>query len=130
RLLAESLYEEKERLKVTLHSIGDAVICTDADRMITFMNPIAEQITGWNIDVARGKPLASIFNIVDDAGNPVESPVDLCLAQQRIHYLQDDVSLISRTGERFHIQDSAAPIRSANGELIGAVLVFQDVTLA
>lgn len=127
--LTDALFEEKDRLHITLRSIGDAVICTDAAMGVTFMNPIAEQLTGWTMQCAAGQPLESIFRIVDEHNNlPIPSPVEQCLQSLRPVYLQDGAVLQSLTGERHDVQDSAAPVRTASGEVIGAVLVFQDIT--
>ncbi|MGO4808958.1 diguanylate cyclase [Cupriavidus sp. 2MCAB6] len=129
--LTDALFEEKERLHITLRSIGDAVICTDAAMGVTFMNPIAEQLTGWTMQSAAGQPLESIFRIVDEHSNlPIPSPVAQCLQTLRPVYLQDGAVLQSLTGDRHDVQDSAAPVRTASGEVIGAVLVFQDITSA
>lgn len=129
--LTEALFEEKERLHITLSSIGDAVICTDAAMAVTFMNPIAEQLTGWSIQAAAGQPLETVFRIVDEHSNePIASPVAQCLRTLRPVYLQDGAVLQSLTGDRHDVQDSAAPVRTAAGEVIGAVLVFQDITSA
>jgi diguanylate cyclase (GGDEF)-like protein/PAS domain S-box-containing protein len=126
--LAEALFEEKERLRVTLHSIGDAVISTDALARVTFMNPAAEQMTGWPAEEAMGCPLYQVFRLIDEAGHAVPDPVESCLARMQPYYLDTDVILLARDDERRHIRDSAAPVRTASGEVIGAVLVFQDVT--
>lgn len=131
RRLTDALFEEKERLRITLYSIGDAVICTDAEMRVTFMNPIAEQLTGWPMSEADRQPLAEIFRIVDEhTGETIASPVEECLRHMRPFYLQDGAVLISRGGDRMNVQDSAAPVRTASGEIIGAVLVFQDITRA
>ncbi|OWJ66731.1 PAS domain-containing protein [Inquilinus limosus] len=126
--LAEALFEEKERLRVTLHSIGDAVVSTDSLARVTFMNPAAEQMTGWSAEEAMGRPLYQVFRLIDEAGHAVPDPVESCLARMQPYYLDTDVILLARGGERRHIRDSAAPVRTASGEVIGAVLVFQDVT--
>ncbi len=126
--LAEALFEEKEWLRVTLHSIGDAVISTDALARVTFMNPAAEQMTGWPAEEAMGRPLSQVFHLIDEVGHAVPDPVESCLARMQPYYLDTDVILLARDDERRHIRDSAAPVRTASGEVIGAVLVFQDVT--
>lgn len=129
--LAEALFEEKERLRITLHSIGDSVITTDAEARITFMNPVAEEMTGWPAAEAAGRPLGEIFRIVDEiTGAPFTDPVAACLAQMRPYHLDDGAVLIARDGERRDVRDSAAPVRATSGDVIGAVLVFQDVTKA
>lgn len=131
RHLTEALFEEKERLHITLRSIGDAVICTDADMRVTFMNPIAEQLTGWTMDSACGQPLGQVFRIVDEAtGETIASPVEACLRTLQPAYLQDGAVLLSVTGERHDVQDSAAPVLTSQGDVLGAVLVFQDITTA
>ena len=129
--LVEALFEEKERLRITLHSIGDAVISTDAHARITFMNPGAEEMTGWPGPDAVGRRLSEVFRIVDGAtGEPLADPVETCLSRMRPYYLSEGAVLLRRDGERRSVRDSAAPVRTASGEIIGAVLVFQDVTKA
>lgn len=131
RELADALSEEKERLRVTLQSIGDSVISTDAQCRVTFMNPTAEQMTGWSAAEAAGRPLDEVFRIVDEnTGKPIQDPVKTCLAQMRPFYLNDGAVLLCKDGEKRNIRDSAAPVCTAGGEVIGAVLVFQDVTRA
>ncbi|WP_423196248.1 MULTISPECIES: diguanylate cyclase [unclassified Cupriavidus] len=129
RRLTSALFEEKERLHITLRSIGDAVICTDAVMRVTFLNPIAEQLTGWSMDAAMGQPLEQVFRIVDElTGEVIPSPVEQCLQSLRPAYLQEGAVLQSLTGERHDVQDSAAPVLTGNGDVLGAVLVFQDIT--
>ncbi|PWK38333.1 diguanylate cyclase [Cupriavidus plantarum] len=129
RRLTSALFEEKERLQITLRSIGDAVICTDAAMRVTFLNPIAEQLTGWSMDAAMGQPLEQVFRIVDElTGEVIPSPVEQCLQSLRPAYLQEGAVLQSLTGERHDVQDSAAPVLTGNGDVLGAVLVFQDIT--
>lgn len=126
-----ALWEEKERLYVTLQSIGDAVITTDANARVVFMNPVAEALTGWLLEKAQGQPLENIFVIVDDTTlRPIENPVQRCLEKQHIVGLPEHTQLVSRTGEHYAVQDSAAPIRDSDGKIHGAVMVFQDVTEA
>ncbi|WP_334174143.1 PAS domain S-box protein [Pseudoxanthobacter sp.] len=127
--LTNALFEEKERLRITLHSIGDAVITTDENRRVTFLNPIAEHLTGWTSREAEGRLLTEIFRLVDETtGTPIPDPVEQCLLSARPYYLQDDAVLLHRDGGRCNIQDSAAPVRKPDGEILGAVLVFQDIT--
>lgn len=129
RSLTRALFEEKERLHITLRSIGDAVICTDRVMRVTFMNPIAEQLTGWSMDAAMGQPLEQVFRIVDeDTDLVIPSPVEQCLETLRPAYLQEGAVLQSLTGERHDVQDSAAPVLANDGSVLGAVLVFQDIT--
>jgi diguanylate cyclase (GGDEF)-like protein/PAS domain S-box-containing protein len=123
------LAEEKERLRVTLASIGDGVISTDAEGRVLFMNPVAEKMTGWQLGEAVGQRVEDVFDVVDeDTGDIAPNPVTECLAREEPFRLKDDVVLVSRTGERRDVRDSAAPVRTPDGKIIGAVLVFQDVT--
>lgn len=123
------LAEEKERLTVTLRSIGDGVISTDAEGRVTFMNPIAEKLTGWPSHAAIGLPVTEVFDIVDDSGKAIStSPVVTSLSHNEVFYLEDDVMLASRDGSRRYIRSSAAPLHAPGGTTIGAVLVFQDIT--
>ena len=126
-----ALHEEKERVEVTLHSIGDAVITTDADGDVNYLNPVAERLTGWDSTGAHGLALPEVFNIVnEDDRHPGLNPVAHCLQSGTIEYLTPPTVLISRSGDEYAIEDSAAPIRDRDGEVIGAVLVFHDVSLA
>ena len=127
----ETLFQEKERAQVTLHSIGDAVITTDADGIIDYLNPIAEQLTGWRSEQAQGLPLMEVFNAIHEtARSPLENPIDHCLREKRIVALPSHTALIRRDGTEFSIEDSAAPIHDRGGNVIGAVLVFHDVSQA
>jgi PAS domain S-box-containing protein len=123
------LQQQHELFQVTLSSIGDAVITTDADAIITFLNPIAEQMTGWSTQDAVGQPLNTIFRIVNELTlEPVVSPIDRALAVGGIVGLANHTSLIGRHGNVTSIEDSAAPIRDTTGRVVGAVMVFHDVT--
>ncbi len=123
------LAAERERLAVTLASIGDGVIATDTDGRVTLVNPTAEQLTGWPAGEAVGRPLAEVFTIVHEhSGEPVANPVDQVLATGRVAELANHTVLVSRTGQRRQIADSGAPIRDPEGKIIGVVLVFRDVT--
>jgi diguanylate cyclase len=125
----EALAQEKERLRVTLESIGDGVISTDAESRISFMNPIAEEMTGWLSEDAVGKHLPDVFQTVDPVtGKPSTDPLAESLSSGQPHYLDEEVVLVGRTGLRRDIRSSAAPVRTTEGKTIGAVLVFQDVT--
>ena len=125
------LIEEKERAQVTLSSIGDAVISTDIEGIVDFINPAAEQLTGWKSNEAIGQPLEIVFNIVNEATRmQCENPVDRCIRENKIIGLANHTILISRRGVDIAIEDSAAPIRNLKGDLIGIVLVFHDVTQA
>ena len=123
------LAEEKERLRVTLESIGDGVISTDGEGRVTFMNAVAEKMTGWLSVEAVGQRIEDVFDVVDEAtGDIALNPVAECLALEEPFRLKEDVVLVSRNGERRDVRDSAAPVRTPDGRIIGAVLVFQDVT--
>ncbi len=123
------LHEQHDRLQVTLHSIGDGVITTDVNGRIEFMNPVAESMTGWNLEEVIGKPHQCAFKIVhSESGDAIDSPVTACLDERRTYYLQDRTVLVNRHGGRCDIQDSTAPIRARDGQIIGAILVFQDIT--
>ena len=126
---AESeLYTEKERALVTLQSIGDAVITTDIAGKIEFLNPVAETLTGWGNDEARGQDLPQVFNIISETTRlPVENPVQKALLVNGIVGLSDHTVLIRRDMREMHIEDSAAPIRDREGNILGMVLVFRDV---
>lgn len=123
-----SLQNERDVLEVTLTSIGDGVIVTDAAGRVTFLNPVAERLTGWLLSEAASKPFVEVFHIVNEhTGALVEDPVAEVLRSGGIVGLANHTVLISRTGQRVPIDDSGAPIRHA-GELIGIVVVFRDVT--
>lgn len=127
--LEQALYEEKELAQVTLQSIGDAVITTDADGKIKYFNPVAEQISGWSLQDVQGKPLAEVLRIIHETtGEPVENPADKALRCGCIIGLAKNSVLITRSGNEIPIDDSAAPIRNRDGQIIGAVMVFQDVS--
>jgi diguanylate cyclase (GGDEF)-like protein/PAS domain S-box-containing protein len=127
--LLEQLYDTRERLQITLQSIGDAVIATDDNGIVTFMNGVAESLTGWTAEDALGKPMSSIFHIVNEqTGMPVSSPVDEVIAKGRVVGLANHTILISRDGRKRPIADSAAPIRKADGSVVGVVMVFRDMT--
>ncbi len=122
------LADEKERLRVTLASISEGVIASDADMRVTFLNPIAEELTGWRSGEATGRPLAEVFAIVDEAtGAPAENPVAVCL-QRASRTVEANAVLSSRSGVRRDVRHSAAPVRTPAGDVVGAVLVFQDIT--
>ena len=123
------LAQKNELLRVTMQSIGDSVITTDANGCVTWLNPVAERMTGWTNSEASGRPLAHVFHIVNEQTRlPTENPVDTCLKQGKIVGLANHTLLISKHGEEFGIEDSAAPIRNAAGDVLGVVLVFHDVT--
>lgn len=119
----------EENLSVTLNSIGDAVMSTDAQGRITRLNPVAEQLTGWKLTEALHQPISDVFQLVDQKTHQsVGGPVASTLESGVTCGLATDVVLISRDGSEYPIADSCAPIRDRDGELIGAVLVFRDVS--
>jgi diguanylate cyclase (GGDEF)-like protein/PAS domain S-box-containing protein len=129
RKVAErALFNEKERAQVTLQSIGDAVVTADARGNIEYLNPVAEQLTGWEAREAQGMPIESIIALRDETtGETVANPVSRCLQEGRAVSLADNVVLVARDGSTIAIQDSAAPIQDRNGQIVGAVMVFHDV---
>ncbi|MEG3909830.1 diguanylate cyclase [Microcoleus sp. w2-18bC1] len=129
--LEASLFAEKELAQVTLQSIGDAVITTNAQGNVRFFNPIAEQLTGWKAYEAKGLPLSTVFEIVNEVTRkPVQNPINKALLEKRIVGLANHTILIARDGTEYAIDNSAAPIRDCQGQIIGAVIVFHDVTEA
>jgi PAS domain S-box-containing protein len=125
----EELYRTREWLRVTLSSIGDAVITTDTSGMVTFLNPVAEALTGWQVDMASGQPVQSVFRIVNEETRaPGENIVARVLNEGVIVNLANHTALITRDGREIPIEDSAAPIEDSAGNIIGVVLVFHDVT--
>ena len=125
----EDLAEERERLRVTLNSIGDAVITTDHHGRVTYLNPVAENLTGWPGRDAAGKPLDEIFRIVgEETREVVENPALRVLKERRMVGLANHTVLIASNGCESAIDDSAAPIRNSRGEIIGVVLIFRDIT--
>ena len=129
RRLEQELADSYELVRVTLESIGDAVITTDREGRVQWLNPVAESMTGWTKSEARAKPLTEVFNIVHaQSRQPNINPVAICLEEGRTVGLQSHSTLLSRTGAEFGVEDSTSPIRNAEGAILGAVLVFHDVT--
>jgi len=125
----EVISAERERLAVTLRSIGDGVITTDINGTIVLMNKVAEELCGWKQNEAQGKPLSSVFNIINQSTRePHESPVAKVLASGQIIELANHTLLISRDGTERLIADSGAPIKDRDSKTIGVVLVFRDMT--
>jgi PAS domain S-box-containing protein len=123
------LQQQRQWYEVTLASIGDAVITTGIDGRVTFLNPVAEVMTAWKNADALGHPLEDVFRIVnEDTRQPGENPIEKVLAKGRIVGLANHTALIARDGTERSIEDSAAPIRDENGAIVGAVMVFHDVT--
>lgn len=124
-----TLHKQKESIRITLNSIGDAVIVTDIHSNVTYINPIAIQLTGWTSEQAIGKPLIDIFNIVHaHTRKPASNPVKKVLDTGLIVGLANHTMLIAKDGAEYQIADSGAPIRNPAGDISGIVLVFRDVT--
>jgi diguanylate cyclase (GGDEF)-like protein/PAS domain S-box-containing protein len=124
-----AVFQAKERAQVTLQSIGDAVITTDFEGRIDYMNPVAESLTGWENREAQTQLIGDVLTVVDEATREAsENPVMRCLREGRVLGLSEHTVLVNRRGQELAIQDSAAPIRDRAGNLIGAVMVFHDVS--
>ncbi len=124
-----TLQEEEQKLAVTLNSIGDGVIATDANACVTRLNPVAEKLTGWLALQALGRPIDEVFQIISqETRERAEIPVMETLAHGTVQGLANHTVLIARDGSEHAIADSCAPIRNAEGQVTGAVLVFRDVT--
>ncbi len=124
-----ALQHREEHLRITLDSIGDAVIATDAEGLVARMNPAAQRLTGWPLAEAEGRPLDAVFQIIHaQTRQPLPSPATKALKDGQIVRLGNNTTLIHRNGEEYQISDSAAPIQDAGGEVVGAVLVFRDIT--
>jgi PAS domain S-box-containing protein len=121
--------EGRELLRVTLRSIGDAVITTDINGGVTYLNEVAESLTGWSLAEARGKPLDQVFRIANESsGEPVENPAMRALREGIIVGLANHTVLLRRDGSSIPIDDSAAPIKNEAGDVSGSVLIFRDVS--
>ncbi len=124
-----ALFEETEKAQVTLASIADAVISTDEGGRVDYMNPVAERLTGWRMDEAKGRRLPEVLQLLEEeSGTPLESPLMRCLAENRVVELSRQALVLNRDGEEIAVEDAAAPIHDAHGRLVGAVAVFHDVT--
>ncbi len=120
---------QRKYWQTTLESIGDAVIVTDAHGIVTAMNPMAQRLTGWNLDAAQGRALADVFVIVnEETRQPVESPVTKVLRTGVVADLANHTVLWTKQGQAIPIDDSAAPIHDTTGRLQGIVLVFRDIS--
>ncbi|MEW6300525.1 MAG: PAS domain S-box protein [Thermodesulfobacteriota bacterium] len=129
RRAEEAVRQQREQLRVTLASIGDAVIATDADGHVRFMNPVAQALTGWTDAEAAGKDLRDVLPIYNEATrHPAENPLTRVLREGVVVGLANHTVLVARDGSERPIDDSAAPIKDGQGRLLGAVLVFRDVT--
>ena len=131
KLTEQALFKENERTQVTLHSIGDGVISTDAYGRVEYLNPVAEKLTGWSASEAQGQPMKRVFQIInEETRKPSQDPIARCLREGEIIGLADHTVLVSRSGKEYSIEISAAPIRGRDSDLLGVVLVFKDVTEA
>jgi diguanylate cyclase (GGDEF)-like protein/PAS domain S-box-containing protein len=129
RIAAAELFDEKERAQVTLASIADGVITTDTDGWVEYLNPIAEQLTGWKLEAARGLPLQAIFRIVDESTRQLaSSPIETVLREERTVEVAQTMLLVKNDGTEVPIVHSAAPIRDRDGTITGVVLILHDVS--
>ena len=127
KFMEEALFEQKERAQVTLDSIGDAVICTDIKGNITFLNVVAETMTGWSRQEAAGRPVAEVLKIRDaTTGQTTPNPMAMAIAHGRAVNLPPNCILVRRDGHEIAIEDSVAPIHDRAGLATGAVIVFRD----
>ena len=127
----EALFVERERARVTLNSIGDGVMCTDTEGKVTYLNLIAEKMTGWSHGEACGRMLTEVFRIIDgDTRKPAPNPMELAVRQNKIVGLPHNSMLVRRDGFESAIEDSIAPIHDHDGQVTGAVTVFRDVSEA
>jgi len=122
-------YESREWFRTTLASVGDAVIATDSQGQVVFLNPTAAALTGWSEAAVLGRDITEVFTIVqEDTRKVVENPVTRVLREGTVVGLANRTLLLARDGREHPIDDSGAPIRDAEGRLLGVVLVFRDVT--
>jgi diguanylate cyclase (GGDEF)-like protein/PAS domain S-box-containing protein len=131
KIMEEVLFEQKERAQITLNCIGDAVVCTDVAGQITFLNQVAEQITGWTLLEAAGRPMPEVFRILDlSSGRASESTGEVAILRIRAVHLPSNCILLRRDGSQIPIEHSIAPIHDRDGQANGAVVVFRDVSAA
>ncbi|VAW68951.1 diguanylate cyclase/phosphodiesterase (GGDEF & EAL domains) with PAS/PAC sensor(s) [hydrothermal vent metagenome] len=130
RDIAELALSEREQdLRVTLNSIGDAVIVTDINGKITRMNPVAEHLTGWSFEQAQKHSLKTVFPIIDaTTRKPIDNPVEKVIRSGETVFLSNHTTLVAKDGSELQIADSAAPIRNTDNKILGLILVFNDVT--
>jgi diguanylate cyclase (GGDEF)-like protein/PAS domain S-box-containing protein len=131
KIMEEALFTEKERAQVTLNSIGDAVACTDILGNITFLNLVAEKMTGWSVQKAAGLPMAEVLRILDATSRQTTpNPMEMALGRNRTVHLPSNCILIRRDGFETPIEDCVSPIHDRDGQATGAVIVFRDVSAA
>ena len=124
-----ALRESEQWLSTTLRNIGDAVIATDAKGLVTLMNPVAEDLTGWDEAEAVGKPLEDVFNIINEqTGEPAENPAARVLREGLVVGMANHTVLIAKDGAKRPIADSGVPMRDAEGNIIGTVMIFRNIT--
>jgi diguanylate cyclase (GGDEF)-like protein/PAS domain S-box-containing protein len=128
---AEALFQERERAQVTLNSIGDGVLSVDVWGQVTYLNAVAEKLTGWPREEAVGRPLSEVFRLIDSSSREkVQNPMLLAIRQNKTVGLTPNCALVRRDGSEAAIEDSAAPIHDRRGHVTGAVMVFHDVSAA
>lgn len=126
--VAQELQENRDQLATLLRSMSDAVVATDSQGQITFMNPAAETLTGWQQDEAIGKPVTQVIQLINEVTQySTENPAMKVLQSQEVTYLQDLTALVTKNGDRIPIGDSASPLKRSTGEFTGAVIVFWDM---
>ncbi len=131
KVMEEALFVEKERAQVTLNCIGEAVVCTDISGNITFLNLVAERMTGWSWQEAASRPMAEVFRIMDSATLEIcPDPMEMAVGENPTVHLPSNCVLIRRDGFEIPIEDSVAPIHDREGKATGAVIVFRDVSTA
>jgi diguanylate cyclase (GGDEF)-like protein/PAS domain S-box-containing protein len=129
RLYEEALFREKESAQITLQSIGDGVITTNANSVIDYINPIAEQLTGWRLEDAMGKPVEEVYRVFhEETCEPLENPLGLAVRRSRAIKSVRPTLLIRRDGNELYVESTAAPIRDGSNKTCGGVLVFHDVS--
>ncbi|MGA3201938.1 MAG: EAL domain-containing protein [Bryobacteraceae bacterium] len=131
KIMEDTLFLEKERAQATLNCIGDAVACTDISGNLTFVNPVAERMTGWLSEEAVGRPMAEVFRILDNVAREIiADPMDMAVRRDRTVHLPENSILVRRDGFEIPIEDSVSPIHDRDGQVAGAVIVFRDVSKA
>jgi len=129
KLLEKSLEVEKEKLRITITSIGDGVIATDINGRVTILNKVAEELTGWKQEEAVGKPIEEVFNIINEKTRvKCENPIQKVIESGLVLGLANHTALISKDGTERSIADSAAPIKDGDGNIQGVIIVFRDIT--
>lgn len=131
KLYEEALFREKQNAQITLQSIGDGVITTDSDCRIEYLNPVAQELTGWSMEDAAGRGVDEIFrSFHEETCEPMENPLSVAIRRDRLYKTLRPMLLIRRDGNELYVESCAAPIRNDVGQVIGGVLVFHDVSEA